>query len=758
MTGVASRISQLERAVAAVSQKQGHGERTIAPFRPSDDDERLNIAGRTVVVADREAARNASRPASEPPPSHHGGSSCTEASSNREVLLRTSSSSQYINELLLSHVIQQEDDVRSAISTAEVSPQEATTTSPFNPMGILSSRSYDRSIKSYLPPQPAAIYLWRVYVDRVDPCSKVLHIPTDQITIYTVIDDPDRASPEAMAICYAVLFAAVVVLEPTEITIPLQDDKHAYLTRFKLGLEQAFAHSEFLEAPTIGLLQAFSIYLTTLRVHNSGRGIWLLHALAIRAAEAIGLHRDGTILHLTPFESEIRRRLWWHLIARDVSVAEDHGFASTSTSAQLLTDVSLPRNLEDVDLRPDMVELPTPRSGWTRMTLSVARFAVSQACGRLMGARCDTREQQAALRAQTFGEVKETLNHSLRSCSHVVPEQRIAVKLARFMFRKADLVYRQRESMCESDDLAAEDSLLEAVEILEEVEDIWKDDLLQPFSWLIRSYPQSHMMLYILWHICVRPMGPHTERALQAVDKHLRGSREADAYAANTSKWKVLTALKAKAVFIINSSKLKGDGPGKEDVAFRELYVALHRIKLEGCSRPNSHGLAIRRGLTEDRSESWSARICHDPDGNRVSFEWDLQLHDAVCDLLPSATPNHLFYDQGREDLELDADNKVLMMSLHRDFLQVDGFRKTRMAADPAVNEMVRQMGDVNIGGQHERLALPMLPFVGFLKGNGRSGWSGALLSEVSEADQCPLRYYLSNRPLGFGIIATGRI
>src|SRR6478609_2734122 len=58
---------------------------------------------------------------------------------------------------------------------------------------------------------------------------------------------------------------------------------------------------------------------------------------------------------------------------------------------------------------------------------------------------------------------------------------------------------------------------------------------------------------------------------------------------------------------------------------------------------------------------------------NRVSFEWDLQLHDAkrqvdaVCDLLPSATPNHLFCDQGREVSELSASNKALMMSLHRD-------------------------------------------------------------------------------------------
>ncbi|KAF5962385.1 hypothetical protein FBULB1_14227, partial [Fusarium bulbicola] len=185
---------------------------------------------------------------------------------------------------------------------------------------------------------------------------------------------------------------------------------------------------------------------------------------------------------------------------------------------------------------------------------------------------------------------------------------------------------------------------------------------------------------------------------------------------------------------------------------------------------------------TEDLSERWSARICHDPDEvrllnrhplteedfvirNRVSLEWDLQLHDAkrqvdaVCDLLPSATPNRRFCDQVFEVSELRADNEALMMSLHRDLLRGDGFWKTMTAAYPAVNERAGHMGDVNIGGQRERLALSMLPFVNFLKDNGRSGWADgwadALLSEVSEADQCPLRYYLTNRPLGFGIITT---
>ncbi|KAF5576926.1 DNA helicase [Fusarium pseudocircinatum] len=183
---------------------------------------------------------------------------------------------------------------------------------------------------------------------------------------------------------------------------------------------------------------------------------------------------------------------------------------------------------------------------------------------------------------------------------------------------------------------------------------------------------------------------------------------------------------------------------------------------------------------TDDLSERYSARICHDPDEvrllnlhpltekdfvirNRVSFEWDLQLHDAkrqvdaVCDFLPLAAPNrHFFRDKGLEVSEFGVGRKALMMSLHRDLLRGDGFWKTMMGADPAVNEMARNVRDTDTGSQHQRMALSRLPSVNFLKDDGRSGWTEALLSEVSDADQHPLRYYLSNRPLGFGIITTG--
>ncbi|KAH6959903.1 hypothetical protein BKA56DRAFT_500347 [Ilyonectria sp. MPI-CAGE-AT-0026] len=531
ITDVASRISELEKTLIAVSREQ----EVQLSIRPSSNTNSSHVV-----------ASHTTSPTFEPQ-ARLTESEATDESPSDEILLKKGSSSQYFNEVLFSRVIEQEHDVRSALSTPRSRSPHSPTTSPFNPMGILSSKCFKEPLTSYLPPKLAAMQLWRVFVDNVDPCSKVLHIPTDEITIYTAIDDPSSASPEVLALCCAVYYAATVALEPAEVANILGDDKYVILHQFKKGIEQAFAHSEFLEAPTVVLLQALAVYLAAVRVHNSGRGIWVLNGLAIRAAESLGMHRDGRKLNLPPFESEIRRRVWWHLVARDGRAAEDHGLNNTY-SPELMSGVDLPLNLEDSDLYPDMEELPLPRPGWTRMTLALVNLDVARACGQLLQCTGTSRE---AFRAQVVGEAKNKVADVINRCNFVIPQQRMTIKVARLIIRKHDFVSRQQQMMNSPGELATEENLLEALSILEEAEDMWKDELLRPFGWSMRAYPQFHMMLYILWYLCVRPQRHSAARALIAVENHLE---KMEACATNESKWMVLATLKSKATSIMQSS------------------------------------------------------------------------------------------------------------------------------------------------------------------------------------------------------------
>lgn len=104
-----------------------------------------------------------------------------------------------------------------------------------------------------------------------------------------------------------------------------------------------------------------------------------MDGLAIRIAHALGLHREGKRLGLTPFQSEIRRRLWWHLLSRDIRAGEDYGLESTS-SLLLTSEVGLPANIDDRDISPDMQQPPEPKVGWTAMTFSLINIDLRRQC------------------------------------------------------------------------------------------------------------------------------------------------------------------------------------------------------------------------------------------------------------------------------------------------------------------------------------------------------------------------------------------
>ena len=129
-------------------------------------------------------------------------------------------------------------------------------------MGILSSQHGPQTVSVFHPAKLTAMQLWKTYVDDIDSCIKVIHVPTTEVVVYTVMDDPDNASMEALALCFAIYYAATMGLDSTDgCATLLGEDWGASLQRFKTGFEQALAHADFLENPTVMLLQAMAIYL-----------------------------------------------------------------------------------------------------------------------------------------------------------------------------------------------------------------------------------------------------------------------------------------------------------------------------------------------------------------------------------------------------------------------------------------------------------------------------------------------------------------
>lgn len=265
----------------------------------------------------------------------------------------------------------------------------------------------------------------------------------------------------------------------------------------------------------------------------------------------MGLHRDGSKLGLSPFESEMRRRLWWHLLSRDGRAAEDHGL-QPSTSFNMLSGVNLPLNLNDNDLDPNMKELPAPRAGWTRMTLSLANIEVARAWARSSHQTWSTEgTPHEATRDQIVHQLQDRIESLLQHCNILIPEPRLAITIARFVLRKLDIVTGQQWQLLANPDnpklLATDERLQEAVGVLEWSKNMWTDELLRPFRWSMQSYTQYHLIVFVLWYICVRPRGDGVKRAFESVEFHLQQARDSGQGPMQASKWSVLMALESKA-------------------------------------------------------------------------------------------------------------------------------------------------------------------------------------------------------------------
>lgn len=92
----------------------------------------------------------------------------------------------------------------------------------------------------------------------------------------------------------------------------------------------------------------------------------------VRIAQKMGYHRDGEQLKLNPFETEMRRRIWWQLLMHDSKLAHLSGLNMTLLPQQW--DTKEPSNINDADLFPGSSEPVQAREGPTEMVFVMMMY------------------------------------------------------------------------------------------------------------------------------------------------------------------------------------------------------------------------------------------------------------------------------------------------------------------------------------------------------------------------------------------------
>ncbi|CAG8945320.1 unnamed protein product [Penicillium salamii] len=578
-----------------------------------------------------------------------------------ELLLNDGNNVQYVNNSNLRDLLQNDERMKAQhVSSSEPTPQlqnhTSAHTSPSQPSPCSNAAP---EVLEFYPDSHLALQLWALYVKSVDPVLKILHIPTTQSAVIATILDPKSACASMVALTFAIYFAALTTLYHSQESIDLPMERPALLKNYKTALDRLLLITEVMNRPEIPVLQALAIYTTCLRVHETGRGAWILNGLAIRLAQSIGLHRDGASLRLSPFDTEIRLRLWWHLCVLDARAPEDQGFELTIDI--LNRGLRLPLNVDDNQLFPSMKQLPVESVGWTEMSF----FLIQTESCRLIHPVLGTRENSPSNALSDLMTKRQMIEERTR---HVSSKYGVPVKMPGYLpfiavqhfttaRKKMEFMLRLREEIGMQKEEGTQDDTADilkpsfqlACDSLESTSILRTDGLTLGFKWLFTTYVPYYALAYVLRCLNNNPCGPNTDRAWNLVEKVFpRGlnvnelsTPEEDGY---SSIWKCLALLRHQALSSRNAQSVANHQHASvecvHDLDDRAQVQVNHGEPPPAyASAFPGYGMTSEQDLSADPSQDMFSSFDLSMSGAPYLPEWNAVIHGFLMDSNASDIP-----------------------------------------------------------------------------------------------------------------------
>ncbi|KAL2213500.1 transcription factor [Sarocladium strictum] len=458
---------------------------------------------------------------------------------------------------------------------------------------VFGNRAIPSPLLHHHPSLPQAVTLFAAFTERVATMVTIFHMPTLSRTYWDAVACLGSLDAQTEALMFAIHYAAVVSLTPEQCLQILNETREDALERYRFAVEQALAQSNLLSTQSMTVLQAAVLFLATLPNENDSRAAWALTSLVFHIARTMGIHRDGSMFGLKPFETELRRRLWWQICSIDSRSAEYHRMEPIAQD--FMSDTKPPLHINDADLSPDMVEAPAER--WdqaTDLTLTLVRCEASQVGTKMSRLRYKGQanksennlhmddndlvfKQRHALVEGLEARYREKY---LPICDSCVPFQLLSSTVAQVIVRRFWLTTQYAMRSQEKDKSgkptespgqvhsATRDELFRtSTEILETSVTLLTNELLSPFAWYAKTHIQwgAAAMAFVLSELCSRPQSAQCDRAWDCVTV-LYDAWNIDGTSHDETRlvlWRPVRRLMAKARYVREMQRTGSGQPNK---------------------------------------------------------------------------------------------------------------------------------------------------------------------------------------------------
>ncbi|CAK7266283.1 hypothetical protein SEPCBS57363_002012 [Sporothrix epigloea] len=386
-----------------------------------------------------------------------------------------------------------------------------------------------------LQPSPGHIFrLWQTFLERVNPLTKVIHVPTLQPYVVEAASGSSNVPPSVKTLLFAIYTLSTVSMTPDECLSMLGYSRETALQRFSSGVRLCLLKTNFLKSYDLETLQALVIYLISLQGRYNRHAAWILNGVVLRIAQKMGLHRDGEVLGLSPFETEIRRRVWWQIMMVDVKYALMSGLSHSMLPR--LWDTKEPKNVNDADLFPAATEPVQDREGPTEMVMimmynRLGRFLIETPGVDPMILLSDDEafrgpNSPSAQLIETYRRLISGLAQNLlvitdKYCDPTAgPLHELALDVKSEVLQKLEKVLLPAKEREFSDEVKtpADHAFQVAVDTTMHDNEIKIKAKNNQFAWFSRLYFQDNMFMFVVGQLCIRTTGKLVEKAWMAVE------------------------------------------------------------------------------------------------------------------------------------------------------------------------------------------------------------------------------------------------
>ena len=200
------------------------------------------------------------------------------------------------------------------------------------------------------------------YFNSLDPAVHVLHPPSWMRTYERHWQDPSKTGPVFLGQISAVLCLALYSYsrlgdEPAEFA----GTSRSAAAKYWSLTAQCIQLADWTK-PINQMIEALVLHLhgEYARSPDSDLGIWVMVGMIVRLAMRMGYHRDPKYYpNITPFQGELRRRVWTFVRQSDLLFSFQIGLPSMIRLCDCDTD--LPRNIYDDEIDEETTVLPPSR-------------------------------------------------------------------------------------------------------------------------------------------------------------------------------------------------------------------------------------------------------------------------------------------------------------------------------------------------------------------------------------------------------------